>query len=161
MHFYTYSRAHARTHTHTNTHTHTHFVELDQRRTDIGWWICLGFLKLKISFRKRATTWRAFCRKWAIKTRHPLCLCHPVLSNVSGLDLWARMCCSVVQYVLQCLARCNVLHFAQMTYQSGFFRKSDPQTHFFQVISWLMIPSPLFKKPYLCSFPELDFETLK
>jgi len=49
---------------------------------DTGWRRCIGCLKLQVSFRKRATSYRALLREMTYNDGHPMGLCHPVHDNV-------------------------------------------------------------------------------
>jgi len=77
-------------------------------KTHTGWRRPIACLKLRVSFRKRATNYRAqpliiwlFCGKWPMKIGHPICLGHPVCGTwlVHGFHVtaWYVWCDSLVR----------------------------------------------------------------
>ena len=78
------------------------------RLTYTGWRRPIACLELRVSFRKRATNYRAqpliiwlFCGKWPMKIGHPICLGHPVCGTwlVHGFHVtaWYVWCDSLVR----------------------------------------------------------------
>ena len=77
-----------------------------------GWRRCIGCFQLQISFRKRATHYRALGGKWPIKIRHSMHPRHPVWRSgrwkvVSQIN---ESCDVVYGSVLQCVAICCSVH---------------------------------------------------
>jgi len=65
-----------------------------------GWRRPIGCLQLQVIFSKRATNCKALCRKWPVKMRHPMGLCHPVP---------VRLCLCLCVFACFCVCLCLCL----------------------------------------------------